>query len=147
MGGGFIINSLGEIRCVARSPLYMMAKSIKSTPSQSSIISTKAASVKKTVQKTAKAIVRPFKKLKHSLSTLSRSPSVVAVSDTEVDDSKQSDVDSGSFHGSSEEPGPEPTPEQELSMLSSHLFCQILTFHFRISSKDLAVANLLVFQT
>ena len=79
--------------------------------------------MKKTVQKTAKAIVRPFKKLKHSLSTLSRSPSVVAVSDTEVDDSKQSDVDSGSFHGSSEEPGPEPT-RQLLSFTRNRLSAQ-----------------------
>ena len=128
MGGGFTINSLGEIRCVARTPLFTMEKSVKSTSSKSSIISTKAVSVKKTIQKTAKAVVWPLKKLKklkHLLSlglTISHS-STVAVSNTKTNDSKQqSDADSESSHDSNSELDIELTLEQELGTLLSHYF-------------------------
>ena len=129
-----------------------MAKSIKSTSSKSSIISTATASLKKTVRKSAKAVVRPLKKIRHSLSlrsegatrsTASRASTVVAPSDNELDDPKeQSDADSGT--------DPELTLQQELGMLLSRLLCQtilFLTFHFRGGSKNLAIANLFIFQT
>jgi hypothetical protein len=85
-----------------------MPKSIKSTSSKSSIISTATAS--------AKAVERPLKKIRHSLSLpsegatpsmASRASTVVDPSDNEVDDPKeQADTDSGT--------DPELTLHQEL---------------------------------
>lgn len=98
------------------SIIPIMAKSTDTASTKLSIVSSRAASLKKSVRTGAKAIVRPFKKLKQSLSTthstVSRSSTVLALSDDEVGDlDEKSDTDDGKSHSSSE---PELTPEQEL---------------------------------
>src|ERR1700735_5217744 len=116
---------MGQMRCVVRTSLFTMAGSAKSASSKSAIISSKAASLKKTVQKGAKAVAQPFKKLKRTLSirsaasatrsTTSRSSTVLPPSINEVEDSdEKSDADSGSPHSSNSETELELTPEQEL---------------------------------
>ena len=57
------------IRSGKASEFLMMAKSADTISTKSSIISGKAASLKKTVKKSAKAITQPFKKLKQSISS------------------------------------------------------------------------------
>ena len=52
-------------------PFCIMAKSIKTNSTKSSIISGKAMSLKKSVLKGPKAIAQPFKKLKKSISAVS----------------------------------------------------------------------------
>jgi len=101
-----------------------MAKSTETSSAKSSIISGKAASLKRSVQKGAKAAARPFKKLKQSLSTSSRSlhsrsSTTLPQSDNEAgntNDNASSHCED--VHNSDSEPEPEPelTPEQELGM-------------------------------
>jgi hypothetical protein len=93
-----------------------MAKSAETMSTKSSLISSKAASLKKTVKKSAKAIGQPFKKFKQSLanclttcSTTSRSSTALPTSDHEADGVN----DDGSAH-SGDEAEVELTPEQEL---------------------------------
>ena len=103
------------------SEIFTMAKSVDIMSAKSSIFSGKATSIKKTVKKSAKAITRPFKKFKQSLSsrsatrsTTSRSSSASLPSDHEADgDHTNSVADDQSAHSGSE-PEVELTPEQEL---------------------------------
>jgi hypothetical protein len=92
-----------------------MAKSADTTSTKSSVVSGKAASIKKTAKKSAQAIARPFKRFKQSLSgrsatrsTISRS-STVLPSDHEASDHEP---DNGSARSGSEPE--ELTPEKEL---------------------------------
>jgi hypothetical protein len=108
------------------SKLFTMAKSADTVSNKSSIISGKTAALKKTVKTSAKAITRPFKKLKQSLSVrsdtrsvTSRSSTAFPPSDHEADlDDTASAAENGSAHGGSnlevDEPEVELTPEQEL---------------------------------
>jgi hypothetical protein len=106
-----------------------MAKSADTMSTKSSTISGKAASLKKTVKKSAKALTQPFKKFKQSLSsrsatrsTISRSSSAIPPSNHEPDgNDAKSAADNGSAHGSSESEV-ELTPEQELGALLFYLF-------------------------
>ena len=99
-----------------------MVNSIETNPTKSSIISGKATSLKKSMQKGVKAIARPFKKLKNSISTASmhsiRSRSSIAFSisdDENVNHDNVSSVGSEGDGGRSE-PEVELTPQEELSM-------------------------------
>ena len=98
-----------------------MANSIETNSTKSSI-SSKATSLKKSVQNCAKTIARPFKKLKKSISTAStrsirsrRSSIVVSISDNENVDPDDSSID-GDGNGDRTEPEVELTPQEELSM-------------------------------
>jgi hypothetical protein len=99
----------------------IMANSIENNSTKSSIISGKATSLKKSVQKGAKAIARPFKKLKKSISTASMrsirscSSTTVSSSDNEnVGHDNESNAD-GQGDGGGSEPEVELTPQEELS--------------------------------
>jgi hypothetical protein len=91
-----------------------MAKSTDTSSTKSSALSRKAASLKKTVQKGAKAIARPFKKLKTSISNAStsqptsHSQSTMMLPVSDIDPSNRSSIDSG-------EPSVGLGPEEELS--------------------------------
>lgn len=99
-----------------------MAKSTETSSTKSSLVSSKAASLKKSVRKGTKAIARPFKKLKQSLSTSSRSsrsrssPTFLQ-SDNEAGNSDDNvGSDHQEIHDSDSNPEVELTPEQELGM-------------------------------
>ena len=79
----------------------IMANSIKTNSTKSLVISSKAMSLEKSVQKGAKAVTQPFKKLKKSLSTVlmpskcSHSSTTVSPTDNEVvDPGNESSTDS-----------------------------------------------------
>lgn len=106
------------------STFPIMAKSTETASTKSSVASSRAASLKKSVKAGAKVIVRPFKKLKQSLSTtrstVSRSSTALALSEDEADNpDEKSDTDDGNSRSSS---APELTPEQELGQLIFYLF-------------------------
>jgi hypothetical protein len=93
----------------------IMVNSIETISTKSSVISGKALSLKKLMQKGAKAIARPFIKLKKSISTGS-TPSIRSRTSTTfsdyVDGTNKSSVDGQGDGGRSE---PEVTPQEELS--------------------------------
>lgn len=99
-----------------------MVKLTETASTKSSRISSKAASLKKTVQKGATAFARPFKKLKKSISTAStrsiRSRS--SRSDNEApgdgDDKSSTDGESTRSNGKDSDPEIELSPEQALGM-------------------------------
>ena len=101
-----------------------MANSIDTNSTKSSIISGKATSVKKSIQKSAKAIVRPFKKLKKSLSTAStrsirfRSSAALPISDnkTVMHDEEPSISSKRAQDDGESEPEVDLTPEEKLGM-------------------------------
>jgi hypothetical protein len=133
-----------------------MAKSANTTSTKSSIVSSKAASIKKTAKKSAQAIARPFKRFKQSLSgrsatrsTISRS-STVLLSDHEAsnheadDDNANSVADDGSARSGSKPE--ELTPEKELGSSLTYLHCDVmLIIYFRAAQTNLALAYLLIF--
>src|SRR5258708_1042530 len=100
-----------------------MANSTKAPSTKSSNVSTKAASLKKSVRKSVTALARPFKKLKKSISTASIHSILSRSSNGTPDDSDKSDSgksdsgksDSGSTH-SDKDPEVERSPEEELGM-------------------------------
>ena len=98
-----------------------MANSIETNSIKSSIISGKAASLKKSVQKGAKAISRPFKKLKKSISDAStcsiRSRSIAAISISDRENADHGNEPSADGQGdiSRSVPEVELTPQEELS--------------------------------
>jgi hypothetical protein len=88
-----------------------MTKSIDTSSTKSSALSRKAASIKKTVQKGAKAIARPFKKLKTAVSNASTSRS----QSTTTLPISNADPDNGSDRSSTdEEPQVELGPKEQL---------------------------------
>jgi hypothetical protein len=101
------------------SDFFTMAKSADTGSTKSSSISGKAASLKKTLKRSTKAITRPFKKVKQPFSArsathsiASRSSTALPPSDNEADDPDvRSVTDNGSI-----EPEVELTPEQELGL-------------------------------
>jgi hypothetical protein len=98
-----------------------MVNPIETNSTKSSIISGKATSFKKSVQKGAKAISRPFKKLKKSISTAStrlicsRSSITISISDNKNVDCDNEFSINGQGDGSRSEPEVELTPQEELS--------------------------------
>jgi hypothetical protein len=97
-----------------------MAKSAETESTKSSTISGKAVSMKKTIKRSAKAIARPFKKVKQSFSTRSATRSIASrlsmvlpPSDNEADNLNAKSV---SDNGGTD-PEVELTPEQELGLL------------------------------
>jgi len=60
------------------SDLLTMAKSAETGSTKSSTISSKAASIKKTIKRSAKAIAQPFKKVKQSFYTHSATCSIAS---------------------------------------------------------------------
>jgi hypothetical protein len=117
-----------------------MAKSADSMSTKSSIISSKAASVKKTFEKGTKAVTRPFKKRKQSdlidsatHSTRSRSSTPFPPSDREaVGDNAGSATDNERSHDGSATKA-QLTPEQELGTSSFPLLCNaMLIIYFRV---------------
>jgi len=104
----------------------IMANSIETNSTKSSIISGKAASLKKSVQKSAKAIARPFKKLKKSISDAltrlirSRSTAAISISDHENADHGNEPSADGQGDISRSEPEVELTPQEELSTLFNY---------------------------
>ena len=87
-----------------------------------SLISGKAASLKKSVQKGAKAVACPFKKLKKSISTISMpsihshcSSIVISISDNENADRDEESSTNSQGNGNKSEPEVELTPQEELS--------------------------------
>ena len=105
-----------------------MAKSADSGSTKSSIISSKAASLKQTFKKGTKAVTRPFKKLKHSVSIRSATRSIPSRSSTPSDHEEavgnniNSGTDNESAHDGSA-PKVQLTPEQELGASYFHLLC------------------------
>src|SRR5882757_756034 len=105
-----------------------MAKSIAASSTKASL-SGKAASLKKKVQKGGKALARPFKKLKASVSTspsrLARSPSITTLPASDNDTlnidnhSKRSSIDSADVHGTENEADVELSPEDQLGVCFS----------------------------
>jgi hypothetical protein len=89
----------------------IMAKSTETGSTKSSVVSGKAASIKNSIRKGAKAITRPFKKLKKSISSSIRSRSPTVDPDADKDTEDVVDVD-GSDSGSDGQP--QLAPEQEL---------------------------------
>ena len=103
------------------SGLFTMAKSAETMSNKSSLTSSKAASLKKTVKKSAKAIGRPLKKFKQSianrsttLSTTSHSSTALPISDDETDGFNDKSIGGDGSAHSSDEAEVELTPEQEL---------------------------------
>jgi len=103
-----------------------MENSIETNSTKSSVLSSKAMSLKKLVRKGAKAVTQPFKKLKKSLSTVLM-PSKCSCSSTTVSPTENEGVDPGNESstdskgdGSRSEPEVELTPEEELIMSSSY---------------------------
>ena|ERR1700722_2151820 len=98
-----------------------MANSIETNSTKSSIVSGKATSLKKSVQKGAKAISRPFKKLKRSISDASmhlihyRSAAAISISDCKNADHGNEPSTYGQGDSSRSEPEVELTPQEELS--------------------------------
>ena len=98
-----------------------MANSIETNSTKSSIVSGKATSLKKSVQKGAKAISRPFKKLKRSISDASMhsihycSAAAISISDCENADHGNEPSTDGQGDSSRSEPEVELTPQEELS--------------------------------
>ena len=104
---------------------FTMAKSAETMSTKPSLISSKAASLKKTVKKSAKAIGRPFKKIKQSLANhstthliASHSSTALATSDHEADHeadgvNDRSITGDGSAH-SSDKAEVELMPKQQL---------------------------------
>jgi hypothetical protein len=134
--------------------LSIMALAAEASSTKSSLVSGKAASLKKTVQKGAKAITRPFKKLKQSFSSSSRSSRshstmTLPLSDNEPSNtSDKSGSERGSVDGNESEPEVELTPEQELGaylLLSSLFHC--IHISFRRAQNNLALPYLFIFQT
>ena len=130
-----------------------MAKSADSGSTKSSIISSKAASLKQTFKKGTKAIIRPFKKLKHSVSIQSATHSIPSHSSTPSDHKEavgnniNSGTDNESAHDGSA-PKVQLTPEQELGASYFHLFCNaMLITYFRISQMNLVLTHLFILQT
>ena len=103
-----------------------MANLIEPNSTKSSIISGKAASLKKSVQKGAKAISRPFKKLKKSISDASmrticfHSTATISISDSENADHGDEPSADGQGDSSRSEPEVELTPQEELSTLFNY---------------------------
>jgi hypothetical protein len=101
----------------------IMVNSIETNSTKSSIISGKAVSLKKSVQKGAKAIARPFKKLKKSISTpltrSIRSRSSTTSDNENADHGNEPSADSQG-DGSGSEPEDELTPQEELSTLFNY---------------------------
>jgi hypothetical protein len=100
-----------------------MAKSTDTRSAKSSIISSRAASLKKTIKSSAKAISRPFKKVKQSFSIrsasrsmASRSSTALPPSDNDDDDDHAKSVTDEESARKSSQPEVELTPEQELGM-------------------------------
>jgi hypothetical protein len=97
-----------------------MAKSTETSStktSSSSVLSRKVASLKKTMQKGANAITRPFKKLKKSISTASTTRSMhSAIPSPSDDEAAGTNADCGSARGSDDEI--EISPEDELGTSS-----------------------------
>jgi hypothetical protein len=126
-----------------------MANSFETNSTKSSVISGKATSLKKSVQKDAKAITQPFKKLKKSLSATSmhskhsRTSTTVSSTDNEgVDPPNESSTDSQGDGGGSE-PEVELTPQEELSMsFNCYLVVDTNYICIRGTPGALALANL-----
>jgi len=129
-----------------------MAKSADSISTKSSIISSKAASLKQTFKKGTKAVTRPFKKLKHSVSIRSATRSIPSRSSTPSDreavgNNINSATDNESAHDGSA-PKVQLTPEQELGASYFYLLCNAMIItYFRISQTNLALTHLFIFQT
>lgn len=108
-------------KLLVRSP-FTMVKLTETASTKSSTVSSKAGSLKQAARKGAKALIRPFKKLKKSISVASarsRSSTALFPSDDEgpINGDRPS-IDGGSIHGSGSGSGSDPevklTPEQEL---------------------------------
>ena len=111
-----------------------MVRPAETSSTKSPLVSSKAASLKKSVKKTAKAVARPFKKLKQSLSVSSsrrllrsQSSVVLPLSDNEPGDDNElgdgnepgDDTSSGGRQNAGDESEPEEaeiTPEKELGV-------------------------------
>ena len=98
-----------------------MAKSAETMSNKSSLISSKAASLKKTVKKSAKAIGRPLKKFKQSIAnrltthlTTSRSSTALPISDDKTDGFNDKSIGSDGSAHSSDGAEVELMPKQEL---------------------------------
>jgi hypothetical protein len=130
------------------SEFLTMAKSAETLSTKSSIISGKAASLKKAVKKGAKAVGRPFKKIKQSLSIRSTTHSIASRSSTAPppSDNEADNLDDKSVPDvcDSSEPEIELMPEQELG--SCILHDVILITYFRGTQEDLALAYLFILQ-
>ena len=132
----------------------IMANSIETNSTKSSVIAGKTVSLKKSVRKGAKAITQPFKKLKKAISTasihLQRSHFSTTVSSCDnegVDPGNESSTDSQG-DGSRSEPEVELTPQEELSMsFSYYLVVYINYICVRGTPGALALAHLHVLQT
>jgi hypothetical protein len=92
---------------------------------KSSVISGKALSLKKSVQKGVKAIARPFKKLKKSISTAS-TRSIRSRSSTTFSDYVDESSINGQGDGGRSEPEVELTPQEQLSKSSVIISSSIL---------------------
>ena len=99
-----------------------MVNSIETNSTKLLIISGKAMSLKKSMQKSTKAIAKPFKKLKNSISTASthsirsRSSIAISISDDENINCNNKSSFGGQDDSNRSEPEVELTPEEELSM-------------------------------
>ena len=108
------INWTSSTQVSCRSSFSGMAKSTDASSTKSSSLSRRATSLKKTVQKGAKAIARPFKKLKTTISNASTSqPPSCSQSTTTL---PVSDIGARSSRSSTdrEEPPAEFGPEEQL---------------------------------
>jgi hypothetical protein len=96
-----------------------MPKSTTSAASstKSSVLSGKGASLKNQVKQGAKALTRPFKKIKTSLSTSTSRSTALPASDHETNiPSQRSSSDSGDGGGSGDEAEVQLSPEDRLGM-------------------------------
>jgi hypothetical protein len=127
-----------------------MVNSIETNSTKSSIISGKAVSLKKSVQKGAKAIAQPFKKLKKCISTpltrSMRSRSSTTSDNENTDHGNEPSADSQG-DGSGSEPEVELTPQEELSTLFNyHLVINTNYICIRGTPGALALAHLHLLQ-
>jgi hypothetical protein len=130
-----------------------MANSIETNSTKSSIISGKAASLKKSVRKGAKAITWPFKKLKKSISTASMRSiySLASTTDATSDNKNANHGNEPSADGQGDSSGSEPevelTPQEELSTLfNHHLIINTNSICVRGTAGALALTHLHVLQ-
>jgi len=102
-----------KVSCSSCLVFLIMAKLTETGSTKSSVVSSKAASIKKSIRKGANAITRPFKKLKKSISSSIRSRSPMVDVDADADKDDEDIVDVGSSDSGSDGE-PQLTPEQEL---------------------------------
>jgi len=112
-----------------------MAKSTETGSTKSSSISSKAASLKKSVQK---KVARPFKKFKQTFSIRSTSCSSTAPAPSEnEDDGVDERSDSASGNGGNAGSNVEVTPEEELGKSIVIIYSPIRTHRSQRCSKGL----------